>query len=150
MDNELDLLMDRLSETPCWIVDLLPRQVPKDAPGRYFAAERYFLLPRRQAELRRSQAELLLRLNCYADVTVSFDGCESWTENPEPEAFVRRIEALGGAECLRAVFPDRETMIDLDPGDTWMTVYCRDPDLLALIRQLTAAAGLFLWQPPES
>lgn len=144
-----EALMEALLEEPFWIADLLPMQVPREAPGQYFAVDRYFRQPRQQAALHRKQAELLLRLNCYADMEVCFDCCESWERNPEPEAFVRRMEALAGNEFLRAVFPDREAMIDIEPGDTWMTVYCRDPALLELIRRLTAAEGLFFWQPPE-
>ena len=33
--------VDELLQTPCWIIDILPGQVPKDSPGQYFAVEYY-------------------------------------------------------------------------------------------------------------
>lgn len=143
--EDRDALMGELLEGPFWVADLLPRRVPPEAADRYFAVERYFRQPARQAELHRRQAELLLRLNCYAEMDVSFDGCETWARDPEPEAFVRRLEALAGNDFLRAVFPAWALMIDVEPGDSWMTVYCRAGTPPELFRNLAAAAGLFLW-----
>ena len=40
-------------------------------------------------------------------------------------------------------------MIDIEPLDTYMTVYDPDSPFLDRLRKLTAAEGLFLWQPPE-
>ncbi len=65
--------IDELLQTPYWIVDILPEQVPENADGQYFSVERYFLRPARRRALRRRYAELLLRLNCYEDMAVSFD-----------------------------------------------------------------------------
>ena len=70
-----DDLMGELLEGPYWIVDILPEQVSADAAGQYFAVERYFLQQSRIVPLRRKYAEILLRLNCYVDMAVSFDSC---------------------------------------------------------------------------
>ena len=145
-----EALAEELLEGPWWIADVLPEQVPKDAPGQYFAVDRYFLQPERQSALRRKQAEILLRLNCYDAMAVSFDCGGRWETDPEPEAFAGALERLGGADFLRVLFPERGAMIDIEPGDTWMTVYCRDRALLGRIGALAAAEGLFLWQPPEA
>ena len=37
--------VDELLQTPCWIIDILPGQVPKDSPGQYFAVEYYMIAP---------------------------------------------------------------------------------------------------------
>ncbi len=71
--------MGELLEGPYWIVDILPEQVDAHAAGQYFAVERYFRQPERILPLSRKYAEILLRLNCYADMTVSFDSCVSFT-----------------------------------------------------------------------
>ena len=76
--GQYDDLMGDLLEGPYWIVDILPEQVSEDAPGQYFKVERYYLQPERIRVLRRKFAEILLRLNCYFDMAVSFDSCESW------------------------------------------------------------------------
>lgn len=96
-----------LLEGPYYVADVLPRQVPKEARGQYFAVEKYFLQPERLAALRRKFAGILLRYNCYLDMEVSFDNCETWETNPAPAAFAERLEALAPGAFLRALFPGR-------------------------------------------
>ena len=147
--RRFDDMMGALLEGPYWIVDILPEQVPADAAGQYFAVERYFLQRSRIVPLRRRYAELLLRLNCYVDMAVSFDSCASWETNPDPEAFAERVAGLSGNEFLRAVFAGQNAMIDYDHNDTYLTVYDPDSALLDKVRALAAAEGLFLWSPPQ-
>ena len=35
--------IDKLLNTEYWIIDILPKRVPKDSPGQYFAVENHFL-----------------------------------------------------------------------------------------------------------
>ena len=144
-----DELMGQLLEGPYWIVDILPEQVSAGAAGQYFAVERYFLQPPRIVPLRRKYAEILLRLNCYYDMTVSFDSCMSWERNPDPEAFAARVAELSGNDFLRAVFARQNAMIDYDHNDTYLTIYDPDGALLDKVRALAAAEGLFVWSPPQ-
>ena len=146
--RQYDDLMGELLEGPYWIVDILPEQVPADADGQYFAVERYYLRPERLRDLRRRYAEILLRLNCYDDMVVSFDSCESWERNPDPETFAGKLTELAGNSFLRAVFPARRAMVELEHDDTWMTVYDPDLRLLDRLRTLAAGEGLFVWSPP--
>ena len=148
-EGRYDPLMGTLLDGPYYVADILPAQVPRDAKGQYFAVDRWYRQPAQMARLRRMQAEVLLRLNCYYDMLISFDGGERWETNPDPETFVTRCAALEGSAFLRALFPPQRTMIDIEPDDTWMTVYCPQPDMQELIRQLAAGAGFFFWQPPQ-
>lgn len=147
--RKFDDMMGALLEGPYWIVDILPEQVSSDAAGQYFAVERYFLQPERIVHLRRKYAEILLRLNCYTDMAVSFDACASWETNPDPEAFAARVSGLSGNEFLRAVFAGKNAMIDYDHNDTYLTVYDPGTALLDKIRALAAAEGLYVWSPPR-
>lgn len=147
--RRFDDMMGELLEGPYWIVDILPEQVPADAAGQYFAVERYFLRPERIIPLRRKYAELLLRLNCYVDMAVSFDSCTSWETNPDPEAFADRVAGLSGNEFLRAVFAGQNAMIDYDRNDTYLTVYDPGEALLDKVRALAAGSGLFVWRAPQ-
>ena len=147
--RRFDDMMGELLEGPYWIVDILPEQVPADAAGQYFAVERYFLRPERIIPLRRKYAELLLRLNCYVDMAVSFDSCTSWETNPDPEAFADRVAGLSGNEFLRAVFAGQNAMIDYDRNDTYPTVYDPGEALLDKVRALAAGSGLFVWRAPQ-
>ena len=148
--RQFDDLMGELLEGPYWIVDVLPEQVPVNAPGQYFAVERDYLQPERIRALRRRYAEILLRLNCYFEMAVSFDSCRSWERNPDPEDFAEKVSGISGNSFLRAVFDEQQTMIDLEPCDTYMTVYDPSTELLDLLRRLTSADGLFVWKAPES
>ena len=147
--RRFDDMMGALLESPYWIVDILPEQVSADAAGQYFAVERYFLQRSRIVPLRRKYAEILLRLNCYTDMAVSFDSCASWETNPDPETFAERLAGLSGNEFLRAVFSEQHAMIDYDHNDTYLTVYDPDAKLIDKVRALSSAEGLFLWQPPQ-
>ena len=99
--------------------------------------------------MRRRFAEILLRLNCYDDMTVSFDSCESWERNPDPEEFADKLVSMSGNSFLRAIFEAQGVMIDIEPDDTYMTVYDPESRLLDRLRSLTTSEGLFLWSPPS-
>ena len=147
--RRFDEMMGALLEGPYWIVDILPEQVPTDAAGQYFAVERYFLQTERIVPLRRKYAEILLRLNCYVDMAVSFDACATWETNPDPETFAERLAGLSGNEFFRAVFAGQNAMIDYDRNDTYLTVYDPGEALLDKVRALAAAEGLFVWRAPQ-
>ena len=145
-----DALIEERLAGPYWVVDILPEQVPADASGQYPAAARFFLRSDRVRALRRRLAEILLRLNCYEDMDVTFDWGESWERNPDPEGFAARAEALSAPEYFRAIFPEAGVMIDLDCDDTYMTVYDPGSRLLDRLRALAGAEGLFVWCPEDT
>lgn len=147
--RRFDETMGELLEGPYWVVDILPEQVSANAGGQYFAVERYYLQPERIQALRRRYAEILLRLNCYYDMAVSFDSCMSWETNPDPETFAERVVGLTGNDFLRAVFAEQNAMIDCEPEETWLTVYDPDAALQPLLTALAAAEGFFIWSPPQ-
>ena len=147
--RRFDDLMGELIEGPYRVADVLPRQVPKDAPGQYFAVERWYLQPERLTPLRRRFASILLRLNCYDDMAVTFDACESWETNPDPEAFAAAFTRTRADRFFRAVFPEKRAMIDVEPEETYLTVYDPDGAIAGTVDALAAAEGLFVWAPPD-
>ena len=147
MSKCFDDLIDQLLDGPYHVADVLPRQVPKDAEGQCFAVERYFTEPGRLARILEKHAEILLGLNCYYDMEITCDGGDSWEKNPAPEKLSAQVTRLSAGGFLRVVFPSAKALIDIDSGDTWMTVYGGSPDFLETAAKLSAAAGLFLWEP---
>lgn len=129
--------MDRMEELlnkPYWIIDILPERVPENNPGRYFTIEEYWRrnhLP----EIRQKHLSLILKLNCYMEL--SMDG----EINPPPERIRDRMTEHDVSILLG------DALIVSERGDTYMTVYNPDDRLLGLIRRLSAAEGLFVWQP---
>ena len=141
------MTIDELLLTPYRVIDILPERVPENSPGQYSAVERYFL---KDKALRRRQAELLLKLNCYYDLTFVLprpDGTEEEIFNPAPET----VTKLVGREYLCVLIGGEvpgvpEALITADRADAYMTVYHAEGRLLDLIHKLTEAAGLFLWE----
>ena len=131
----MDIIEECLKK-PYWIVDILPKQVPERSPGQYGAVEQYYL---KDAALRQKQLNLLLKLNCYYDLIIHFDGGQ--IRNPEPEL----MKTVVGKEYLDILIGG--ALIVIDHTDTYMTVFGADGELLDLIIQLAAAEGLFVWQP---
>ena len=73
--------VEELLQCPYWILDILPSQVPENSPGQYFAVEKYFLQGHRLEEIKRKHIHLILKLNCYRDISI--DGEPAI--NPSPE-----------------------------------------------------------------
>ena len=72
------MTIEELLEKPYWIIDILPKQVPKDSPGQYFAVEDFFL-KEELSEIKKKHINVVLKLNCYMDITIDDD------MNPAPE-----------------------------------------------------------------
>ena len=129
--------IEELLETPYWVADILPEQVKSNSAGQYFSVERYLMREPRRTEVKRRHAELVLKLNCYYDVSLD----EETEHNPPPE----RIETAVLSRHVCVLLGD--SLIISDPDDTNLTIYNPDERLLSLLDKLCAGAGLYLWQP---
>ena len=136
--------IEELLEKPYWVIDILPKQVPAESPGRFFDVERYLLEHPQVDALKARKLSVLLKLYCYYDLQISTDVCETWAENPSPEVLRAALDSY-----LYVLLPGETALITADPGDIYMTLYNASDDLLSLVRQLAEAEGLFVWQPPQ-
>ena len=126
-----------------WIIDVLPKQVPADSPGRYFTVEKYFLA--HLDELCRKFARVLIKLNCYRDLRVSTDH-EQWTGDFSPEdleTFFRESVDTHSPLFIRILPTD--ALLTFSGDDHYLTLYGPDEELLRLLRPLAASEGLFVW-----
>ena len=128
--------IEELLQAPYWIVDILPAQVPADSPGQYFAVEKYFLQERQLAEIKQKHIQLILKLNCYRDLSLD----EEETVNPPPQRIADEMRKR--MVCIRT----GDSMILSEPDDTHLTVFHPDPQLLELIKTLAPGEGLFVWE----
>lgn len=137
-----------LLEKPYWVVDILPKQVPKDSPGQYFKLEQYFLKQRPALSL--NFVRILLKLNCFFDIELSTDG-ETWTLNPAPESLEQAVVSCMNDTTTNAMLyvflRSEKTLIVIDRDSTNMTLYNPSEALLDLLRQLVMPEGLYLWKP---
>ena len=131
------MTIDELLKTSYWVIDILPAQVPKDGPGQYFAVEKYFLDEKRLAAIKEKHINLVLKLNCYRQISI-----DGGAGNPAPE--------LVAAEMRKRylhIMVD-ESMILSEPDDADLTIFNPDAELLDLIREIAAGEGLYVWKPP--
>ncbi len=128
--------IEELLGRPYWIIDILPKQVPEGSPGKYFTVEDY-LLREHLKEIKNKHISLILKLNCYMDITI--DG----EKDPSPE----KIRDIMSEQYVYIMVGD--SMILSEPDDTHMTLFDPTEDLLSLVRQLSAAEGLFVWKPED-
>jgi len=129
--------IEELLETEYWVIDILPSQVPKDSPGQYFAIERYFLREERMAAIKQKHINIVLKLNCYRDISLD----EENEINPSPEHV---------AEEMKSRFVNiltGEAVIQSERDDTCLTVYNPDHELLKMLKEIASSEGLFLWKP---
>ncbi len=131
--------IDELLETQYHIIDILPKQVPKDSPGQYFAVEEYYLDERRFPAVKQKHIDTVLKLNCYTDISLD-DEAEV---NPAPDAVAGAMRER--YVCIRA----GGALIVSQPDETYLTLYNADGDLLELVRAIAAAEGLFVWRPEQ-
>ena len=136
MENQKPMTkkIEELLQTPYWIIDILPKQVPKDSLGQYFVIEKN-LREEQMKNIRQKHANVILKLNCYREIEL--DG----EKNPKP---VRIAEAIN--ERVTYIIADG-AMILSEPDDTHMTIFNPDEELLGLVKELAASEGLFVWKP---
>lgn len=145
MEKNYDEIVEQLLETPYWVIDMMPKQVPQESRGQFFAVERYYLEEPQHERLCRRFADVLLKLNCYHDLHVSHG--DEWVTNPAPAVLAEWLTESLQHGHLCALIDDGTSLITASGGDIYMTLYNPSPDLLELVRNLANAAGLFLRQP---
>lgn len=127
-------IIEELLNTPFWIIDILPKQVPPDSAGQYFAVERY-LRETQLSEIKRKHVNMILKLNCYRDISLDEEG----SINPPPD----QIRDVMYKRYVNIMIDD--AMIISEPEDTHMTIFNPDDELLTLVRELALSEGLFVW-----
>ena len=126
--------IEELLQMPYRIIDILPKQVPKDSSGQYFRIEREWFRER-IGEIRQRHINVILKLNCYRDLLLD----DEVEVNPAPgriaEAMRNRYVAIRIGDAL----------VVSETEDTHMTVFNADDELTELIGTLAAGEGLYLW-----
>ncbi len=128
--------IEELLQFPYWIVDILPSQVPEGSPRQYFTVENYFLQGNRIEEIKQKHINLILKLNCYRDISIG----DETVINPLPEHVADEMKK----RYLYIMIG--ESMILSEPDDTHLTVFNPDTELLELIRQIASGEGFFVWK----
>ena len=131
------MTIEELLEKPYWIIDILPKQVPKDSQGQYFAVEDFFL-KEELSEIKKKHINVVLKLNCYMDITIDDD------MNPSPEQI--RDKMLGRDVYIMM----GDSMILSETDDTHLTLFNPDEGVLDMINVIASSEGLFVWKGNEA
>ena len=127
--------IDELLNTPYWIIDILPMQVPAGGAGQYFTVEQY-LRDTQLFEIKKKHVNLILKLNCYRNISLDGNGIT----NPPPD----QIEDAIHKRYVNIMVDD--AMIVSEPEDTYLTVFNPDDELLSLVRELSSGEGMYVWK----
>ena len=130
------MTIEELLEKPYWIIDILPKRVPKDSPGHYFAVEDFFL-KKQLLEIKKKHINVILKLNCYMDISIEDE------KNPAPG----QIRDTMLERYVYIMLEDAMILSEVD--DTHMTLFNSDEKLLNLITQVASSEGLFVWKGKE-
>ena len=130
-----------------WVIDLLPRRVPGDGAGQFFAVESHLLQGGHLEQLARKFASILLKLNCYYDFKVTCGDDDMF--NPSPRRLEQLVwQCVTGNDLpafMHIAIPTTATTITLARGDINMTLDHPTADILQLVTQLAQSVGLFVW-----
>ena len=131
--------IEELLNTPYWIIEILPKQVPAGSAGQYFAIEKY-LRETQLSDIKKKHVNLILKLNCYKDISLD----EDKEINISPEKIADAIHK----RYVNIMVDD--AMIVSEPEDTYLTIYNPDEDLLTLMKELASGEGMFVWKNDNS
>jgi len=134
--------IERLLDAPCWVIDVLPSQVPADSGGQFFAAEH--LLTKGAP---RKFARVLVKLGCYCEFVVARGEGHKPVRNPSPKKLRKWV--AGDAYGLSVWLPGEDALMVVPTQSTCMALHGPSARLLELVRAIAASEGLFVWQSPD-
>ena len=140
-------VIDRPLEKPCYIIDFLPRQVPKDCGGQFFKVETYLLNNYERYGLRDRFIRVILKLMCYYRVSVHWG---NWIDQPTPEQVAEIMDKImhNHSGWMDMLFPEQDALLQFEWDCMHLSVYNPDEDMCALLEQIAWSEGLF-FRPAE-
>jgi len=142
--------IEQLLEQTYHLIDIFPKQVPKERAQWYFGADEQFQTLEFDRFVEKIE-RIMLKLSCYYAVKTNCD--DRWTAPRTPADFIRQMESVMVSRRgdLQILLPDADTLIHISGGDLYATVYHAGDTVCGLIKSLVESEGLF-WRKgqPES
>ena len=138
-----DELIEGFLSSSYKIIDIFPQRVSEEYGREYDIAVSYFEEKEKLSLIYKEYGELFLILSCYYDLLYSIDE-GPFLKISDGHQFVESIAQLSDTSFLRLLI-NEEIMIDLDAGDTYLTVYGNEGSILELIKKLFANKGFYIW-----
>ena len=139
--------VDKLLEKPCYIIDFLPRQVPKDCGGQFFEVESYFLNHAECYGLRDRFIRIILKIMCYYPVSVHW---REWTEQPTPGQVVEIMDTIFEKHSgdMNMLITSKDVLIQFGSDCLNISIYNPNEEMSELLEKIAASEGMF-WRKAE-
>ena len=140
-------IVDRLLDAPCYIIDFLPQQVPKDCGGQFFAVEDYLLKYRGRYGMSDRLVRIILKAMCYYPVVVYWG---DWIEQPTPEQVVEIIDTIieNHSGNMNMVFTNKDALVEFGGDCLNMSIYNPDEEMCVLFEKIATSEGMF-WRKAD-
>ena len=140
-------IVDRLLETPCYIIDFIPLQVPKNCGGQYFKVENYFLNHSDRYGLRDRFIRTILKAMCYYPVSVYWG---EWIEQPSPEQVAEIIDTImeNHSGDMNMLLTSKGARLQFGWDCLNISIYNPDEEMCVLFEQLATSEGMF-WRKTD-
>ena len=140
-------IVDRLLETPCYIIDFIPQQVPKNCGGQYFKVENYFLNHSDRYGVRDRFIRTILKAMCYYPISVYWD---EWIEQPSPEQVAEIIDTImeNHSGDMNMLFTSKGALLQFGWDCLNISIYNPDEEMCVLFEQLATSEGMF-WRKAD-
>lgn len=140
-------IVDRLLETPCYIIDFIPQQVPKNCGGQYFKVENYFLNHSDRYGVRDRFIRTILKAMCYYPISVYWG---EWIEQPSPEQVAEIIDTImeNHSGDMNMLFTSKGALLQFGWDCLNISIYNPDEEMCVLFEQLAISEGLF-WRKAD-
>lgn len=125
-------IIDKLLETPCYIMDFLPKQVPMNCGGQFFEVETYLLNHYDCCGLRDRFVGVILKAMCYYPVSVQWG---KWIEQPTPEQVTKIIDTIleNHSGDVNILFTSKDVLLQFGWDCLNISIYNPDPPGIPLI-----------------
>lgn len=135
--------IEKMLEMPCYLIDILPEKVAVDYGSRYFPIDKYWRKHKNLKIFAAKITNILLKLNCYYDFDIGRK--DKWKKNPIPAKLAKSINKyiLDYKGCIYIFIGTQKTMILINGGDSYISVYNPDEKMKDIIIQLAKSEGLF-------
>lgn len=134
--------IEKLLDKSCFVIDFLPKQVPRDSHGQFFKIENYMLNNYEQFGLSNRFIRVILKLMCYYHVTIRWGG---EIDQPAPEKITEIVNEImyNHSGTLNVLFPENNALLVFEWDCMNLSIYNPDDEMQTLMRDIKMSEGLF-------
>lgn len=146
MENNT-VIINKLLEKDCYIVDFLPKTVSIDSKGQFYDVEYYLLNSKMHYILKDKFVCVILKLMCYYHMTILWN---RWIDKPKPELIENAITEImvNHSGTLNCLFHDENMLLVFDWDCLNLSIYNPSEKVQRLLEQIAFSEGLF-WRKSE-